>query len=102
MNIIIKESKLNILLTELFNNNLSNQVVNQKVERNSQLLGNFLKQYGLLMTNIENGKDYLVYELNTLTNMIGKRYGMVQLMKDGEPYQSIYVKPLDLYKRKIV
>ena len=102
MNIIIKESKLNILLTELFNNNLSNQVVNQKVERNSQLLGNFLKQYGLLMTNIENGKDYLVYELNTLTNMIGKRYGMFQLMKDGEPYQSIYVKPLDLYKRKIV
>jgi hypothetical protein len=102
MNIIIKESKLNILLTELFNNNLSNQVINQKVERNSQLLGNFLKQYGLLMTNIENGKDYLVYELNTLTNMIGKRYGMVQLMKDGEPYQSIYIKPLDLYKRKIV
>lgn len=102
MNIIIKESKLNILLTELFNNNLSNQVVNQKVERDSQLLCNFLKQYGLLMTNIENGKDYLVYELNTLTNMIGKRYGMVQLMKDGEPYQSIYIKPLDLYKRKIV
>lgn len=102
MNIIIKESKLNILLTELFNNNLSNQVVNQKVERDSQLLCNFLKQYGLLMTNIENGKDYLVYELNTLTNMIGKRYGMVQLMKDGEPYQSIYIKPLDLYRRKIV
>ena len=48
------------ILTELFNNNLSNQVVNQKVEKNSQLLGNFLKQYGLLMTNIENGKDYLV------------------------------------------
>lgn len=102
MNIIIKESKLNILLTELFNNNLSNKVVNQKAERNSQLLGNFLKQYGILMTNIENGKDYLVYELNTLTNMIGKRYGMVQLIKDGEPYQSIYIKPLDLYKRKIV
>lgn len=102
MNIIIKESKLNILLTELFNNNLSNQVVNQKVERDSQLLCNFLKQYGLLMTNIENGKDYLVYELNNLTNMIGKRYGMVQLMKDGEPYQSIYIKPLDLYRRKIV
>lgn len=102
MNIIIKESKLNILLTELFNNNLSNQFVNQKVEINLQLLGNFLKQYGLLMTNIENGKDYLVYELNALTNMIGKRYGMVQLIKDGEPYQSIYIKPLALYKRKIV
>ena len=52
------------------------------------------------MINIRNGRDYLVYELLSLANAIGKRYCLCQLLKDGKPYGSVYTKPMHLFKMK--
>lgn len=99
MKVIVNESGFINLLTEMVNNQtLVN--IKTKIEQNTDLLEKFLKQYGKIMINIQNNKEYLVYELLSLTDLIGKRYGLVQLIKDGEPFQSIYVKPIELYKLK--
>ena len=34
-----------------------------------------------------------------MTELTGRRYGLVQLIKNGKPFDSIYVKPLELYKQ---
>ena len=52
------------------------------------------------MTNIKNGKTYCVYEITSIANVIGKRFCIIQLMKDGELYGPISVKPLSLFKEK--
>lgn len=53
------------------------------------------------MTNIENGKDYLVLENVSLTNLIGKRCCICRLINDNKVFGPIYVKPLDLFKTKL-
>ena len=41
-----------------------------------------------------------VYEIVSIANVIGKRFGVIQLMKDGELYGPLSVKPLSLFKVK--
>jgi hypothetical protein len=53
------------------------------------------------MTNIENGKDYIVYEIVSLENLIGKKFCNCRLLKDGNPFGPIYTKPLALFKMKM-
>ena len=71
-----------------------------RVDSANKSLETFLYKNGAIMVNIKNGKEYLVFELEALTNLIGRRYGLVQLVKDGEPYDTIYIKPIELYRRK--
>lgn len=71
-----------------------------RVDSANKSLETFLYNNGAIMVNIKNGKEYLVFELEALTNLIGRRYGLVQLVKDGEPYDTIYIKPIELYRRK--
>ena len=53
------------------------------------------------MLNVENGKEYLTYEIYSLANAIGKRYCLCQLLKDGEQYGAIATKPMALFKPKV-
>ena len=71
-----------------------------RVDSANKSLETFLYNNGAIMVNIKNGKEYLVFELEALTNLFGRRYGLVQLVKDGEPYDTIYIKPIELYRRK--
>ena len=73
----------------------------RQTKQNIQLLYNFLKNNGTIMTNIENGKDYLVYEMAAFANIIGKRFCICQLIKDNDQFGSIYMKPFSLFKLKI-
>jgi hypothetical protein len=72
----------------------------KKLEYSMEKLENLISREGYQMVNIENGKDYLVYELTSLANTVGSRFCLSRLIKDGKPYGSIYTKPLCLFRPK--
>lgn len=104
--ILLSENKLVNLLTEMmfeYNNydgNADNNPYAKKVKSAKDSLEHLLSRDGIIMINIENGKEYLTYELLSLVNAIGKRYVLCQLIKDGEQYGTISTKPMELFKLK--
>lgn len=100
MKIKLNESQFDkLMLTELGGTMVSNSY-NNRIETAQETLETFLYNNGVMMTNMENQNEYLVFELESLTGLIGRRYGLVQLVKDGQPYDTIYIKPIELYRRK--
>lgn len=108
MQLILNEEKLPILALEIlkeFNNYDGNAYHNpyqKKIEVADEALDKFILQNGKIMANISNGKDYLVYEIVALSELIGRRYCMCKLVKDGKPYGVIYAKPLENFREKII
>ena len=72
----------------------------KKIKQGKESLEKLLFRDGTVMINIENGKEYLTYELFSLADVIGKRYVICQLIKDGEQYGQISTKPMELFKLK--
>ena len=72
----------------------------RKASNDEELLNNFLFQNGTNMYNIETGKIYRVFYDKSLSYLLGKNYGIAKLLKDGNLYGSILVKPMSLYKLK--
>jgi hypothetical protein len=106
MKIILSEDKFSCLLSEMiveynsFDGSHDRNPYEKKINNDTDILENLLYRDGILMKNIRNGRDYLVYELSSLANAIGKRYCLCQLLKDGKPYGSVYTKPMHLFKMK--
>ena len=102
MKIILSETKFSFLITQMINETMLPTIhpLSVRVDKAIQTLKHLLVNDGIIMQNIQNGKEYIVYELQSLTNVIGKRFVVCQLYKDGEPYGSLYVKPMDLFKMK--
>lgn len=108
MRIILNENNMLGLLTKViiegkntFDGNSDHNPYAKKLNSDKSSLENLLKNDGYIMTNIENGSDYVVYEVVAFANIIGKRYCICQLIKNGEQYGAIYVKPLNTFKIKI-
>jgi hypothetical protein len=101
MKIKLDENKFSSLMGNLLYENFTNQ---NPIKQQSEISINSLKQLlnsdGIIMTNVENGKDYKVYEITSLANTIGKRFVITQLIKDGDLYGQLSVKPLTLFKMK--
>lgn len=106
MKIFLNENKFASLLNEFINEyniydgNADKNPYAKKIKLAKLSLEKLLYTNGVIMTNIENGKDYLVYELFSLANVIGKRYCLCQLIKDNEQYGQIATKPLAMFKQK--
>ena len=105
--IILSENKFVGLLTEMmfeynsYDGNADNNPYAKKIKMAKDSLEKLLSTSGQVMINIENGKEYLTYELFSLADAIGKRYCLCQLLKDNEQYGSISTKPMELFKVKI-
>lgn len=104
--IFLNENKLVNLLTEMMfeydinDGNADNNPYAKKIDAAKNTLENLLSLDGTIMINIENGKEYLTYELLSLADVVGKRYCLCQLLKDGEQYGSVSTKPMELFKLK--
>lgn len=104
--ILLSENKLVNLLTEMMfeydinDGNANNNPYAKKIDAAKDSLEKLLSLDGTVMLNIENGKEYLTYELFSLADAIGKRYVLCQLIKDGEQYGQISTKPMELFKLK--
>ncbi len=103
MKIILNESKFSSLLDTILNESSlkKDHPLFKKIEMAKNSLKKLLVNNGVLMTNIENEKDYLVYEITSLTNEIGKRFCICQLVKDGEASGLISIKPFEMFKIKM-
>lgn len=114
MRVILKESQFNKLLINEIQNaisldnhydpvadgNTEHNPYQKKLDQSMDHIESFLKNNGRIMTNIDNGKDYLVYEILSFANLLGKRTVICQLIKDNMPFGSIYIKPWMLFKTK--
>lgn len=103
MKIILNEQKFSSLLDTILNESSlkRDHPLYQKLEMAKNSLKKLIANNGVLMTNIENEKDYLVYEIASLTNEIGKRFCICQLVKDGKARGLISIKPLEIFKLKM-
>jgi hypothetical protein len=104
MRIILDEERFSKLMVErileynIYDGNADHNPYAKKLNTSMEALENLISREGYQMVNIENGKNYLVYEIVSMANIIGVRYCLSRLIKNGEPYGSIYVKPLSLYR----
>lgn len=96
MKIILSENKISTLLTTIINESS----VKSKSEISQELIEKMLERCGVFMINIENNKEYIVFEDVNLTNLIGKRFCICRLIKDKKPFGPIYVRPMDTFKIK--
>lgn len=80
--------------------NADRNPLKRKVDAAIESLEKLLSSQGKTMINIQNGKEYLTYEIYSLANTIGKRYCICKLLKDGKPYGTLYTRPLNLFKPK--
>lgn len=72
-----------------------------RIKAAKEALNNMLNMKGKLMVNIENGRDYLVYYAQGISDAIGKQYCICRVINvNKEPFGSIYIKPLELFKNK--
>lgn len=85
----------------LADGNATHNPYGKQIDQINKLLASFLKNNSNVMTRMDNGKDYLVYEFAAFANIIGRRFCICQLLKDNEPFGPIYVKPFSLFKIKI-
>lgn len=73
----------------------------KQIKSSIELIQRFLANNSRIMTNVDNGKDYLVFEITQLAQLTGKRFCLCQLYKDNKPFGAIYVKPFLMFKEKI-
>lgn len=105
MKIFLTEEKLSLLLTRLMLEQNLQETNNynpyaRKIEQSNKALEDLLAREGRVLLNIENGKEYLTYEITSLANTIGKRYCVCRLIRNNEPYGAIYTKPMTQFKMK--
>ena len=106
MKIIVNEDKISTLMTRLLieynisDGNADKNPYTKKINASMDALERLLSQEGILAINIENGKEYLVYEIHSLAQTIGKRYCLCRLIKDNQAYGAIYTKPMAMFRLK--
>lgn len=107
MKIIVNEEKvINLLLNEMVNEyetsdgNAFHNPYKKKFDNCKKMLQKLVERNGKIMTSIENGNDYFVYELYSLSQLLGVRYVLCRIIKDNKANGAVLVKPLAMFKVK--
>lgn len=90
----IKESQLR-LLEDIVSDNRLERIDDEKAE-----LENYIEKRGEYMTDITNGKTYLVQYLEALSKLVGKKYCMCAPVEEDGTYGAFYVKPYESFNKK--
>lgn len=105
MKIILNEKKLvPLMLNEIIreynisDGNADHNPYKKKIDNATETLKNLVKTQGIPMLNINNGRQYLVFEIIALAELVGKRYGICQIIKDNEAHGTISIKPMVSFK----
>ena len=104
MKITLSEKQLhNVYVAEMLregaaDGNAEHNPYAKQIEQATVALKELVTQYGVVMTNMDNGKFYYVYEIKSLSLSLGKRYCLCILIKDKKPYGGVSTKPLNLFK----
>lgn len=99
MNVIINEHQQGLFEREIKNPQHRERIKNVKDEK--VILEDFIEKNGQYMTDITNGKVYLVQYLKALSQLVGKEYAMCAPVRKDGTYGAFYVKPLDTFEMKM-
>ena len=69
-------------------------VDSEKVE-----LEDYIEKHGEYMTDITNGKTYMVQYLKALSELVGRKYAMCAPVRSDGTYGAFYVKPLETFRK---
>lgn len=107
MKILVNEDKfISLMINEMINEynisdgNAFHNPYHKKLENRKERLKKLVATNGVVMTSIENGKDYIVYEIYALAELIGARYALCRAIKDNEPKGAVMVKPFESFRIK--
>ena len=70
------------------------RVADEKME-----LENYIESHGEFMTDVTNGKTYLVQYLKALSELVGKEYAVCAPVRSDGTYGAFYVKPLETFRK---
>lgn len=71
----------------------------KRVNDEKMELENFIESNGEYMTDITNGKTYLVQYLKALSDLVGKKYAMCAPVRQDGTYGAFYVKPFETFRQ---
>ena len=97
MNIIITERQEKLLEAYAMPaemRGMAKRVNDEKIE-----LENYIEKNGEYMTDITNGKMYLVQYLKALSDLVGMEYAMCAPVRKDGTYGAFYVKPWLTFRR---
>ena len=98
MEIIITEEQQLILEKKVKSQALIEKT--KKVEEEKFILEEYIEKKGEYMTDITNGKTYLVLYLKTLSEMVGNKYAVCASVRSDGTYGAFYVKPWSTFEKK--
>lgn len=98
MDIIINDRQL-VLLESCVSSIMKEKI--KCVDTEKQELENYIEANGDYMTDITNGKTYLVQYLDALSKLVGKPYAVCAPVKGDGTYGAFYVKPYDTFQKKV-
>ena len=71
----------------------------KRIESEKAELENYIESRGEYMTDITNGKTYLVQYLDALSRLVGKGYAMCAPVRSDGTYGAFYVKPWESFRK---
>ena len=97
MDIVISERQLSLLEAYVMPSGFKDRV--EKVEDEKMDLENYIEAHGEYMTDITNGKVYLVQYLKALSELVGREYAVCAPVRSDGTYGAFYVKPWETFKK---
>lgn len=96
MKVIISESQMK-LFEKIFSNGTTDAV--SQVNDEKKFLEDYIESKGQAMTDITNGKTYMVQYLKALSDLVGIQYAMCAPVRKDGTYGAFYVKPMKSFTK---
>lgn len=91
MHIIINEHQEKLLEGQVMPPGMGDKL--KTVNDEKMELENYIESHGEYMTDVTNGKTYLVQYLKALSELVGKQYAVCAPVRSDGTYGAFYVKP---------
>lgn len=98
MRIIITEDQEKLLESQVAHTEMNGRL--EKVNSEKVDLENYIESHGEYMTDVTNGKTYLVLYLKALSELVGKQYAVCAPVRSDGIYGAFYVKPWETFIKK--
>ena len=97
MHIIIDERQERLLEYYIVPPEMRDRV--RKVDSEKVELEDYIEKHGEYMTDVTNGKTYLVQYLKALSELVGKDYAVCAPVRSDGTYGAFYVKPWETFRK---
>lgn len=97
MHIIINEHQKELLEAYVIPQGFRDRA--KMVDAEKAELEDYIESHGEFMTDVTNGKTYLVQYLKALSELVGKKYAVCAPVRSDGTYGAFYVKPLGTFRR---